>query len=126
MAKRNDEVMQMVRKRIKKDPSVSNEVLKEQAEKIDPDIADLSSRQFHARYPLQVKRQLSRQKQNGQGSESKKKSSQSKSQQTELSREQVRAVLIDFARDLSDAGSKAEMIDLLAGLDSYVDRILDQ
>lgn len=126
MAKRNDEVMQMVRKRIKKDPSVSNEVLKEEAEKIDPDIADLSSRQFHARYPLQVKRQLSRQKQDGQGSKSQKKNSQSKSQQTELSREQVREVLLDFARNLSNAGSKAEMIDLLAGLDSYVDRILDQ
>lgn len=54
-ADRNEDVMEMVEEELRKDPETSNQELREKAEEIDSDIADLSARQFNARYPLQVK-----------------------------------------------------------------------
>lgn len=50
--------METVEEELRKDPEISNEELRSKAEDIDPEFADLSARQFNARYPLQVKRQL--------------------------------------------------------------------
>ena len=57
MAEINDDVMSMVRAELDENPDVENKVLFEKATEIDEEIGDLSLRQFHARYPLQVKRQ---------------------------------------------------------------------
>jgi hypothetical protein len=56
MAETNARIMEMVRREIQKNPSVSSEELFEKAKKVDRGIGDLNVRQFHARYPLQVKR----------------------------------------------------------------------
>lgn len=56
MAETNARIMDMVRKEIQKNPSVSSEELFEKAKKVDRGVGDLNVRQFHARYPLQVKR----------------------------------------------------------------------
>jgi hypothetical protein len=50
--------MDMVRREVQKDPGVKSGELYEQAKKLDRSISSLSLRQFHARYPLQVKRAL--------------------------------------------------------------------
>ena len=55
---RNERVMEMVEEALRENPDVSNDELQERAAEIDPAIADLSARSFHARYPLQVKRQM--------------------------------------------------------------------
>ena len=54
----NEHVMQFIEMELAKDPGVSNATLFEGAKLIDKTIADLNPRQFHAKYPLQVKRRL--------------------------------------------------------------------
>lgn len=56
MARSSDTVMDMVRKELEKNPDASNEALFEKAKKLDSSVSNLTVRQFHARYPLQVKR----------------------------------------------------------------------
>jgi hypothetical protein len=58
MAKTSDRVMDMVRREVAKNPDVKSGVLYEQARKLDRSMSSLSLRQFHARYPLQVKRAM--------------------------------------------------------------------
>jgi hypothetical protein len=50
--------MDMVRREVAKNPDVKSGVLYEQAKKVDRSMSSLSLRQFHARYPLQVKRAM--------------------------------------------------------------------
>lgn len=59
MVDRNADVMEMVEEELQENPDISNKDLKLKAEEIDEGIEELSARQFNARYPLQVKRQLS-------------------------------------------------------------------
>ncbi len=56
MAAATDKVMEFVERQLARNPKISNEKLFEGARKIDEAIANLSPRQFHAKYPLQVKR----------------------------------------------------------------------
>jgi hypothetical protein len=58
MAKVNERIMEFVRREIAKDPDISSTSLYEKAKKLDRSISRLDLRQFHARYPLQVKRGL--------------------------------------------------------------------
>jgi hypothetical protein len=71
MAETNARIMDMVRKEIDKDPSISSEELYEMAKRSDSGIGSLSVRQFHARYPLQVKRARTNARK-GRGAASKK------------------------------------------------------
>lgn len=129
MADASEKVMEMVRKELKKNPDAENKDLYEKAQEVDDSIADLSLRQFHARYPLQVKRQLA-QKRGGKKKGKKKKKSRGQARGGRKGgggpdREAVRATLLQFAKDVSSAEGKAEMIDLLTGVDEYVDRVVD-
>ena len=54
----NENVMEFIKLELKKDPGVSNATLFEGAKLIDKTIAKLNPRQFHAKYPLQVKRRM--------------------------------------------------------------------
>ena len=56
----DEEVYRYVRERMEENPDVENKVLKQECEERFPDVGidDLSLRQFHARYPLQVKRAM--------------------------------------------------------------------
>jgi hypothetical protein len=56
MAGTNERVMDFVRRELAKDPALGSEVLFQRAKKVDPALSRLTVRQFHARYPLQVKR----------------------------------------------------------------------
>ena len=56
MAKTNDRVMEFVRREMARDPDARSTALYERAKKVDRSVGRLSLRQFHARYPLQVKR----------------------------------------------------------------------
>jgi hypothetical protein len=51
-------VLALVERELKKDPSIQSTELRTKALKIDRSLADLSGRQFHARYALQVRRRL--------------------------------------------------------------------
>ena len=60
MAQMDPKVMEMVERALESDPGVGSSDLFERAKKRFPSVGDLSIRQFHARYPLQVKRRRSR------------------------------------------------------------------
>lgn len=113
MAKANPKVMEMVEKEIKKNSDVSNTELLEKAKSIDKGVAKLSSRQFNAMYPLQVKRALAPKRPR------KRRSRKSK----DAARDKVRTVLLALAKDVAGA-QKGEVVDVVAGIDKYVDRVM--
>jgi len=81
MAETKPRVMDLVRKELVKDPSISSEALYQKARKVDRSIGSLSIRQFHARYPLQVKRisAAEKKRRSGAGRKAAKKSATPKS-----------------------------------------------
>lgn len=140
MAAAADKVMEYVEKALAKDPGVSNQVLYEGARKIDKSIGKLSIRQFHAKYPLQVKRRKGPTgKGKGKGKPRKtttrKKRASARSSRTSRSRsrpapasgagaEGIRKVLFEFARDLSAADTQLGTIEVMSNLDRYTADIL--
>jgi len=129
MASATDKVMQFVEKQLAKDPKVSNATLFAGAKKIDRGVGKLSIRQFHAKYPLQVKRRKGR-------ARSKAAKARTRSARPKAARaarpaarrggdgEGIRRVLLRFARDLSAADSQVETIEVLSNLDRYTAEIL--
>jgi hypothetical protein len=125
MAEVKDKVMDMVRKELDKNPDAENRQLYEKATKVDGSIADLTLRQFHARYPLQVKRQKAQK--SGGGSKSKRSSSGGggSARGADVNRDKVRATLLQFAKDVSSAeGQASTLIDVLENVDDYVDQVV--
>jgi hypothetical protein len=143
VADRNEKVMDLVARELEEDSSASLEHLYDQAKSVDPSIGELSLRQFHARYPLQVKRRKSRAagrhkppsprkkkqqatsetKQSAPRSRKSKQSQPADSGSQELDREKVRALFIDFAMDFASAESRIEIVRAISSVDSYVDRL---
>lgn len=129
MADANPKVMEMIEAELKKDPDVSNADLFEKAKKVDKGVGSLSPRQFNAMYPLQVKRSLKPRKRT---SKKAKPSSRSKSGKRGRgrsgaggdSRDRVRSVLLELARDIANAQGKGDVVDVVAGIDRYVDRVI--
>lgn len=118
-AERNERVMEMVEEAIRENPDVSNEELQERASEIDPRIGELSPRSFNARYPLQVKRKLKQEEQEGQdGSE--------ESSRSENLRAAIRAELLSFAKAVVGAQDRGKVIDVLEDVDEYVDRVIEE
>mgnify|MGYP006296856447 CR=1 FL=1 len=118
---RNPDVMEMVERELRENRDVSNRHLKRKAEEIDEGISELSTRQFHARYPLQVKRKLSSVKseveeKRGDGSRAPRESDER--------RDAVREALLDFAKAVAGARDRGEVIDVLTDVDEYVDRVV--
>lgn len=135
--KTSDKVMSMVEKELAENPDASVDELYEKAKKVDKSIAELTKRQFHARYPLQVKRRRSRSKprrkkkrtttrsqQKGRAKGGAKKSTASRASSAEVGgadgREAVREVFLNFASDLAAAEARKDLVKVLAGVDTYV------
>lgn len=121
MAKIDPEVMTLVEYELEKDPGAGSLALFEKAKAAVPAIADLTIRQFHARYPLQVKRRLSAAKPRRR---KKKTPSPRPVRRDHDRRVAVRAVLMRFATDLASAEAKAEVVKVLADSDRYVDELI--
>lgn len=117
MAQANPEVMAMIEAQIRKNPDISNPELLEKAKKIDKGVAKLSPRQFNAMYPLQVKRAM---KPARPARRPKRTTTRSEAE----GRDRVRTVLLDLARDVANAEGKGDVVDVVAGIDRYVDRVL--
>lgn len=133
-AEKNQDVMEMVRKELSEDPNAETKALFEKAKEMDSSLEDLSLRQFHARYPLQVKRKMSSKKKEKKGKKaggSRKKSptaTRTRKRGTSASadgREAIREGLLRFAKDVADADSKADLITVLTSVDDYVDDVTD-
>ncbi|HLU26406.1 MAG TPA: hypothetical protein VKZ58_11950 [Longimicrobiales bacterium] len=111
MAEINPKVMEMVQEEVRKNPDISTTELFEKAKKLDKSIAELSRRAFHARYPLQVKRQLAPTRR------------RTRRRTSTADREAVRAVLLQLAKDLASAEDAAGVVTVVGGIDKYIDRI---
>ena len=123
MAEANPNVMQMIEAELGKDPDISNADLFEKAKAIDPEVAELSPRQFNATYPLQVKRAMKPQKKTRRRPRS-SGATRRRSAGSADGRDRVRSVLLELAKDVADAQGKGDVVDVIAGIDRYVDRVL--
>lgn len=135
----NPKVMELVEKELEKNPDASVDELWDKARKIDPSVAKLTKRQFHARYPLQIKRRKSRgskkkttsRKKRASGKPAAKKATGKRASRKESSpaaptanREAVRTVFLAFASDLAAAEARKDVVKVLAGVDTYVNRAM--
>jgi hypothetical protein len=136
-------VMEFVVRTLEADPGVSNADLFAGAREIDPSVADLSARQFHAKYPLQVKARLAR----DAAAEPEASPKPEAPPAEEMAAEDappaeeaaaaeappagtgdaaaVRRVLLDLAKALANAESQADTIEVMARLDDYVTEIME-
>ncbi|MYE44622.1 MAG: hypothetical protein F4X79_11420 [Acidobacteria bacterium] len=125
-------VMEYVERTLEANPGIANADLFAGAREIDPSVGQLTGRQFHAKYPLQVKARLAR----AAAPEPKKPPEPEvpKAQETpdeNVPQQQagdplaVRRLLLDLAKELANAESKAEVIEVMARLDDYVAEIME-
>lgn len=143
-------VMEMVEKALEKEPDVGSSDLFDRVKEKHPGVADLSVRQFHARYPLQVKRRKAAAAAAASGSSPARKKSAPKrsparrkpaaetaprpprtrtrraaaASNERTARDAVRAVILEFATELASAEAKADVVKVLAGADQYVDQVI--
>jgi len=125
-------VMEFVERALEVDPDVSNADLFAGAREIDPSVAELSARQFHAKYPLQVKARLARtaatdpetppEPEVPTAEETAAPEAPSAGAGDPLA---VRRLLLDLAMELARAESQAETIEVMAELDDYVAEIME-
>lgn len=131
MAEANPRVMEMVEAELKKNPDISNPELFERAKAIDSSVEGMTARQFNATYPLQVKRAMRPRKPAAprkRQPRAKKRAAPRRETVTapadHRGRDQVRKVLMELARDVAKAEGKGDVIDVIAGIDRYVDRVV--
>ncbi len=118
MAQANPKVMEMIEAEIKKNPEIGNPELLDKAKAIDKSVTKLSARQFNAMYPLQVKRAMKPARPRKRARKTGRRAS------SDGPRARVRDVLLSLARDVANAQGKGELVDVVAGIDRYVDRVL--
>ncbi|MFQ5689477.1 MAG: hypothetical protein ACE5HQ_04300 [Gemmatimonadota bacterium] len=116
----SDKVMQMVEKLLKKNPGISNAELFKRAKEINSKIGQMTLRQFHAKYPLQVKRRSAP----ARSKRAQARARRSPTGANAADREAVRRALISFAKDVAAAEGKTGTIDLLSDLDRYVTLVI--
>ena len=122
MADIDPKVMQAVEKKLKKNPDATVDELLEVAKNVNSDVADLTKRQFHARYPLQVKRKLNPPKPRSSRKRSSRRAKRSKDGKNR--RDQVREIFLRFASDLAAAEERKAVVRVVAGVDKYVVEVL--
>lgn len=133
MAAVSEKVLQMVQEELVSNPEATNQELYDKAVEIDKSIKKLSLRQFHARYPLQVKRQMAataREETTETGAsaegtvESRVTRRRGRRRKVEPDRGLIRATLIEFAKAVASAESKGDVVDVIGNVDEYVDKVL--
>lgn len=120
MAKTNEKVLNAVEARLKENPGASVDELYDLAKGISREISKLSKRQFHARYPLQIKRKNAPPKPRRR----KRSPGRAKATSNGQGREAVRKAFLDFAAELAAAEERKDAVRVVAGIDQYVDRVL--
>lgn len=117
-----DKVMDMVRDAIQANPSVGTDELFEKAKKLDKSMGDLTVRQFHARYPLQVKRYLAAQNPKKKKYPRRKKVDEQTNGRP-LDTLKIRNLLLAFAEDVTKAEERHQLVQVIGKVDEYVDRV---
>lgn len=126
MAKVNERVFAAVEATLKKNPKATVDDLYDMAKGLSGSIGRLSKRQFHARYPLQIKRRANVRK--AKPSAPKKAPVTRRRPAAKASptgnRDGVREAFLKFASDLAAADSRKDLVKVLASVDKYVDQVL--
>ena len=120
----DERVMELVESELEKNPAVSVGELQRKATEILPDIESLSTRQFHARYPLQIKRRKNRALERIEGLAAGRGTRRGKASRGKPNREAIRATFLRFASDLTAAEARKDLVRVLAGVDRYVDQVI--
>lgn len=145
MAERSEKARERVREELGRNPGASTTELQEAAQSVEPSIGELSLRQFNAGYVLPLKRKRSAGAKKGKGGAPRRQTGRRqqaappakapkgkgrareeapRASEPEGERERVRATLMEFARDFSEADSRSAIVGVLSDLDRYVDRII--
>ncbi len=122
MAQSDEGVLAAVEAALKKNASATVDELMEVAKKVSPAVAKLSKRQFHARYPLQIKRRMSPTKATRRRAP--QAAARKRGGKGVDGREAVRAAFLRFASDLAGAEDRKEVVHVVANVDKYVDEVL--
>ena len=113
---------------LKSNPDLPTKELFQKAKASFDSITDLTVRQFHARYPLQVKRRMSLAENGGRRRSRRRKKAPGTTRKTrgagDENREAVRKSLLKFASDLSAAEERKDLVQVLANVDKYVDDVI--
>ncbi len=126
MVKNPDEVMEFVRRELEANPDIETSALFEKAKAFDAGVKQLSLRQFNATFPLQIKRRRTLDRGEGRRRSARQGGARSRSRAASHRRhEAMRDVLLQFARDLTAAEGRKELVELLGRVDDYVDRALE-
>ena len=132
------DVLALVESALKKDPTLSSSELKERAAKKHKEVANLSTRQFHARYALQAKKRMGgggrRKAAKRRGAKRAKASRQKRArvqnsdpvralvrEQFDERRAALEEAMDDAFRRTIDADSLAGVNDVLASLDRLIE-----
>ena len=130
MAQTDEKVMKMVEQELAKNPDASVDELFDKAKGMNKGIARMTRRQFHARYPLQVKRRKGAGKRGRKGRKGARKAAAVKGARRGPGRpravrgdrrEAVRGVFLRFAQDVAAADTPAALVKLILNVDRYVD-----
>ena len=125
MADVDPQLMSFVEEEMKQSPSISSKELFEKAKSVIASARDLTIREFHARYPLQVKRKASLAAGGGKRRRRTKRTGRRAAGKTApANRDAVRTALLKFASDLTAAEERKDLVKVLAQVDQYVDEVL--
>jgi hypothetical protein len=142
---RHEDVKQKVRELIGKYPTVRSQQLYDLAVRMHPELEEGGLRSFHARYVLPIKREVARAEGRGSQQRPRKTAPQRRGRRqgagaAEEEREavtpaaavdmsqargRVRAVLMRLSRQLVNAETRADVVDVLARMEEVVDEIME-
>ena len=120
----DDKVMRLVEELLEKTPDMPVDKLYEQAKKANAKIGELNLRQFNARYPLQIKLRQARAKDSSAKGGRPRATSPRRRRSSNENRDQIREILLNFAVSLAGADERKDVVQVLAGVDQVVDRIV--
>ncbi len=123
MADVNEKVFAAVEAALTKNPKASVDELFDLAKGVNRSVSTLTKRQFHARYPLQIKRKLSSSK-GRRAKRAKPGPRRGRSPRNDTMRDAVRATFLKFASDLAAADDRKDLVHVVAGVDKYVAEVL--
>jgi len=128
VAEIDPKVMKYVENALKRNPELENKELFDRVKKAHPAMRKLGSRQFNARYPLQVKRRRALAEGGRRGGKKRSPAGTPRRSRPrikpETPRDAVRQVFLDFATDLAAAEERKDLVQVVAGVDAYVDQVI--